>query len=234
MARTEPCTVAHAMRCRAGDYTGSLTTSVRRRRCRPAARPAVGSRRAEREPVHASRRNPLRRLYPVPARVLQLYRVASFGGASHVGCSDHRGVARRRGKTRASHPCLDGRRRHAQAARGRGHVVWAAALLRRAAERPGRRCAGPGARAEHPLCPSGQAGRGRRRYYVVLPSGRVDVAPVPGRGPNILSALLGKRVEGDLESPRGASMKDSLLTLPRLPSPTRPRRSRAMASQSAS
>ena len=75
---------------------------------------------------------------------------------------------------------------------------------------------------------------GRRRYYVVLPSGRVDVAPVPGRGPNLLSALLGKRVEGDLESPRGASMKDSLLTLPRLPSPTRPRRSRAMASQSAS
>ena len=74
---------------------------------------------------------------------------------------------------------------------------------------------------------------GRRRYYVVLPTGRVDVAPVPGRGPNVLSALFGKRVEGDLESPRGGSMKDSLLTLPRLPSPTRPRRSRAMASQSA-
>jgi hypothetical protein len=75
---------------------------------------------------------------------------------------------------------------------------------------------------------------GRRHYYVVVPSGRVDVAPVPERGPNILSALLGKRVEGDLESPRGASMKDSLLTLPRLPSPTRPRRSRAMASASVS
>jgi len=75
---------------------------------------------------------------------------------------------------------------------------------------------------------------GRRRYYVVLPSGRVDVAPVPGRGPNLLSAFFGKRVEGDLESPRGASVLDSLLTLPRLPSPTRPRRSRAMANASAS
>ena len=75
---------------------------------------------------------------------------------------------------------------------------------------------------------------GRCRYYVVLPSGRVDVAPVPGRGPNLLSAFFGKRVEGDLESPRGASMMDSLLTLPRLPSPTRPRRSRAMANASAS
>ena len=75
---------------------------------------------------------------------------------------------------------------------------------------------------------------GRRRFYVVLPSGRVDVAPVPARGPNLLSALLGKRVEGDLESPRGESMRDSLLTLPRLPSPTRPRRSRAMANASVS
>ena len=71
---------------------------------------------------------------------------------------------------------------------------------------------------------------GRNRYYVVLPTGRVDVAPVPARGPNLVAHLLGRRVEGNLESPRGASLKDGLLTLPRLPSPTRPRRSRAMAS----
>jgi hypothetical protein len=70
---------------------------------------------------------------------------------------------------------------------------------------------------------------GRRRYYLVLPSGRVDVAAVPGRGPNVVSAFFGKRIEGGLESPRGASLKDGLLTLPQLPSPTRPRRSRAMA-----
>ena len=70
---------------------------------------------------------------------------------------------------------------------------------------------------------------GRHRYFLVLPSGRVDVAPVPSRGPNVISALLGRRVPGDLQSPRGASLMDGLLTLPRLPSPTRPRRSRAMA-----
>ena len=70
---------------------------------------------------------------------------------------------------------------------------------------------------------------GRHRYYLVLPTGRVDVAPLPARGPNFVSTLLGRRLRGDLESPRGASLKDGLLTLPRLPSPTRPRRSRAMA-----
>jgi len=71
---------------------------------------------------------------------------------------------------------------------------------------------------------------GRHRYFLVLPTGRVDVAPVPARGPNVIHALLGRRIRGDLESPRGISLKDGLLTLPRLPSPTRPRRSRAMAS----
>ena len=70
---------------------------------------------------------------------------------------------------------------------------------------------------------------GRSRYYVVLPNGRIDVSPVPARGPNLVSAFFGRRIQGDLASPRGASVKDSLLTLPRLPSPTRPRRSRAMA-----
>jgi hypothetical protein len=75
---------------------------------------------------------------------------------------------------------------------------------------------------------------GRHRYFVVLPTGRVDVAPVPARGPNVITALLGRRVQGDLESPRGTSLKDGLLTLPRLPSPTRPRRSRAMAGSAVS
>ena len=70
---------------------------------------------------------------------------------------------------------------------------------------------------------------GRHRYYVVLPTGRVDVAPVPARGPNLVANLFGRRIAGDLASPRGASLMDGLLTLPRLPSPTRPRRSRAMA-----
>jgi len=69
---------------------------------------------------------------------------------------------------------------------------------------------------------------GRSRFHVVLPRGRVDVLPVPAQGPGWIGALLGRRVRGQLESPRGASLKDSLLTLPRLPSPTRPRRSRAM------
>jgi hypothetical protein len=68
---------------------------------------------------------------------------------------------------------------------------------------------------------------GRCRYYVVLPNGRVDVLPVPARGPNLVLALLGRKIRGHLESPRGAAVKDSLLTLPRLPSPARPRRSQA-------
>ena len=69
---------------------------------------------------------------------------------------------------------------------------------------------------------------GRCRYYVVLPTGRVDVLPLPARGPNLLGAFFGRRPRGRLESPRGGALKDSLLTLPRLPSPTRPRRSRAL------
>lgn len=69
---------------------------------------------------------------------------------------------------------------------------------------------------------------GRCRYYVMLPTGRVEVAPVPARGPNVVSAFFGRRLRGHLESPRDATLRDSLLTLPRLPSPTRPRRSRAL------
>jgi len=68
---------------------------------------------------------------------------------------------------------------------------------------------------------------GRCRYYVLLPTGRVEVAPVPTRGPNVVIAFFGRRIRGHLESPRDAAVRDSLLTLPRLPSPTRPRRSRA-------
>jgi hypothetical protein len=76
---------------------------------------------------------------------------------------------------------------------------------------------------------------GRCRYYVLLPTGRVEVAPVPARGPNVVTAFFGRRIRGHLESPRDAAVRDSLLTLPRLPSPTRPRRSRAstLASQGA-
>ena len=74
---------------------------------------------------------------------------------------------------------------------------------------------------------------GRNRFYVVLPTGRADVAPVPARGPSLVENLFGRRIEGNLESPRGTSLKDGLLTLPRLPSPTRPRRSRAMAASGA-
>lgn len=68
---------------------------------------------------------------------------------------------------------------------------------------------------------------GRCRYYVMLPTGRAEVAPVPARGPNVVSAFFGRRIRGYLQSPRDAAVRDALLTLPRLPSPTRPRRSRA-------
>ena len=69
---------------------------------------------------------------------------------------------------------------------------------------------------------------GRCRYYVMLPTGRVEVAPIPARGPNIVTSFFGRRIRGHLESPRDATLRDGLLTLPRLPSPTRPRRSRAL------
>jgi hypothetical protein len=73
----------------------------------------------------------------------------------------------------------------------------------------------------------------RCKYYTVAASGRIDVVPVPERGPNIVASLLGRRVRGHLESARVATANDSLLTLPRLPSPTRPRRSVAAAIGSA-
>ncbi len=67
----------------------------------------------------------------------------------------------------------------------------------------------------------------RCRYYTVSPNGRIDIVPVPERGPNFVAALFGRRIGGHLESARVATSRDSLLTLPRLPSPTRPRRSQA-------
>lgn len=69
----------------------------------------------------------------------------------------------------------------------------------------------------------------RCRFYTVATSGRIDVLPVPARGRNIVAALFGRKVRGHLESARVAASADSLLTLPRLPSPTRPRRSQAHA-----
>jgi hypothetical protein len=69
----------------------------------------------------------------------------------------------------------------------------------------------------------------RCKYYTVAPSGRIDVVAVPERGPNFVASLLGRRVRGHIESARVAAVRDSLLTLPRLPSPTRPRRSVAAA-----
>jgi hypothetical protein len=74
---------------------------------------------------------------------------------------------------------------------------------------------------------------GRYRYHVVAPNGRSEVNPVPERGPGPVAALLGRRAKGHLESPRGAAVKDALLTLPRLPSPARPRRSQAALDVSA-
>jgi hypothetical protein len=69
----------------------------------------------------------------------------------------------------------------------------------------------------------------RCRYYTVAPTGRIDIVPVPSRGSNLVAVIFGRRVRGHLESARVATASDSLLTLPRLPSPTRPRRSQAAA-----
>ena len=46
---------------------------------------------------------------------------------------------------------------------------------------------------------------GRTRYYVVLPTGRVDVAPVPARGPNLVTAFFGRRRPG---RPRVAARRE--------------------------
>ena len=69
----------------------------------------------------------------------------------------------------------------------------------------------------------------RCRFYTVATSGRIDVVPVPARGAGMIAALFGRKVRGHLESARITAAADSLLTLPRLPSPTRPRRSQAAA-----
>ena len=46
---------------------------------------------------------------------------------------------------------------------------------------------------------------GRRRYYVVLPTGRVDVAPVPGRARTLVTAFFGRRMPG---RPRVAARRE--------------------------
>lgn len=72
----------------------------------------------------------------------------------------------------------------------------------------------------------------RCRYYTVTPGGRIDVLPLPRRGPNPIERMLGRKLRGSLASERPAGVRDGLLMLPRLPSPTRPRRSRAMQTTS--
>ncbi len=63
-------------------------------------------------------------------------------------------------------------------------------------------------------------------YYTLTPNGRIDVLPTPRRGPNPIATLLGRKLRGTLASERPSGTRDGLLLLPRLPSPTRPRRSR--------
>lgn len=71
----------------------------------------------------------------------------------------------------------------------------------------------------------------RCSYYTVSPSGRVAVTAVPERGPGLLARALGRRTSAHLISPATARGIDSLLTLPRLPSPDRGRRSQQRNSQ---
>ena len=71
----------------------------------------------------------------------------------------------------------------------------------------------------------------RCSYYTVSPSGRVAVTAVPEKGPGILARALGRRLDAHLTSPATGRAIDSLLTLPRLPSPDRGRRSQQQHSQ---
>ncbi len=71
----------------------------------------------------------------------------------------------------------------------------------------------------------------RCSYYTVSPSGRVAVTAVPDKGPGLLARALGRRARAHLISPATGRAIDSLLTLPRLPSPDRGRRSQQQHSQ---
>ncbi len=73
----------------------------------------------------------------------------------------------------------------------------------------------------------------RCSYYTVSPSGRVAVTAVPDKGPGLLARALGRRAHAHLISPATGRAIDSLLTLPRLPSPDRGRRSQQQHSQHA-
>lgn len=69
----------------------------------------------------------------------------------------------------------------------------------------------------------------RCSYYTMAPSGRIEVTAVPARAPGLMTALLGREIEIRLESQALVRNADSLLTLPRLPSPNRVRRSQQVA-----
>jgi len=71
----------------------------------------------------------------------------------------------------------------------------------------------------------------RCSYYTVSPSGRVPVTAVPDKGPGLLARALRRRLPAHLISPAAGRSIDSLLTLPRLPSPDRGRRSQQQHSQ---
>ncbi len=73
----------------------------------------------------------------------------------------------------------------------------------------------------------------RCSYYIVSPSGRVAVNALPVRGPGLLARALGRRGDAHLSSPATGRVIDSLLMLPRLPSPDRGRRSEQQQSQRA-
>ena len=72
--------------------------------------------------------------------------------------------------------------------------------------------------------------RRKSSFYVFTPNGRAEVAPVPARGPNLLQRMLGKPVDGHLASSRTPRHLDALLGLPKLPSPSRGRRSQQRVS----
>ncbi len=71
----------------------------------------------------------------------------------------------------------------------------------------------------------------RCSYYTVSPSGRIAVNAKPASGPTIVARALGRRVVAHLQSHAAGRTVDSLLTLPRLPSPDRGRRSQQQHSQ---
>ena len=66
----------------------------------------------------------------------------------------------------------------------------------------------------------------RRGYHTVSPLGKIPVIAAMQRKPTVIDRLLRRPIDGHVRSHVAPSKRDSLLLLPRLPSPTRPRRSR--------